>query len=123
MFQAEVDKANNLLKVRHAGRVTSAETKRGADEVAGVVMELQPGFRLLTDMSALDFMELECVPHLEHMMDVCNKRGVALVVRIIPDPHKDIGLKIMSLFHYHRGVRIITCATMEEANQALELRS
>ncbi len=123
MFQAEVDKANNLLKVRYTGRVTSAETQRGADEVEDVLKDLLPGFRLLTDLSALDSMERECVPHLEKLMDACNHKGVAVVARVIPDPHKDIGLNIMSLFHYHRGVRIVTCATLEEANQALGLRA
>ena len=41
-------------------------------------------------------------------------------LRIIPDPHKDIGFKILSLFHYRRRVRIVTCATLGEAMKALE---
>jgi hypothetical protein len=39
---------------------------------------------------------------------------------VIPDPTIDIGLQIMSLFHYGHDVRIITCATLEEAMRALE---
>jgi hypothetical protein len=120
MFQTEVDKAQNLFTVRYTGRITSAEAKRAAEEVETVLQGLQPGFRLLTDMSGLESMALESVPHLERMMDVCNDKGVGLVVRIIPDPHKDIGMNIMSLFHYRRGVRIITCATAEEAQEALK---
>jgi hypothetical protein len=42
-----------------------------------------------------------------------------MVVRIIPDPRKDIGLSIMSVFHYRRGVRIVTCETLAEALSAL----
>ena len=43
-----------------------------------------------------------------------------MVVRVIPDPYKDIGLNIVSLFHYPRRVRIVTCETLEEAMRALE---
>jgi hypothetical protein len=45
---------------------------------------------------------------------------VEAVVRVIPDPQKDIGLNILSLFHYRRRVRIVTCATLGEAMKALE---
>jgi hypothetical protein len=53
------------------------------------------------------------------MMDLCNKKGVETVVRVIPDPRKDIGLNILSLFHYRRHVRIVTCATISEAMNVL----
>jgi hypothetical protein len=52
-------------------------------------------------------------------MDLLNQRGVSLVVRVIPDPQKDIGLNILSLFHYRRGIRIVTCQTMEQAMAVL----
>jgi hypothetical protein len=40
-------------------------------------------------------------------------------VRIITDPRQDIGLNIMSLFHYRRRIPIVTCQSMEEALKAL----
>ena len=52
-------------------------------------------------------------------MDMCNEKGVEMVVRLIPDPHKDIGLNIMSLFHYRRRVRLVTCETLAEAMKIL----
>lgn len=120
MIQAQADKANNLLRVRHTGRVTAAEARQGAEEVLEVLQALEPGFRLLTDLSGLESMELACVPALERMMDACDHCGVSLVVRLIPDPHKDIGMNIMSLFHYSPRVRIVTCATLPEAEAALK---
>jgi hypothetical protein len=45
---------------------------------------------------------------------------VSKVIRIIPDPRKDIGLRILSLFHYDRGVRILTFHDRNEAEKALE---
>jgi hypothetical protein len=41
------------------------------------------------------------------------------VVRVIPDPQKDIGMQIMSLFHYDRRVRIVTCESLAEAMKVL----
>jgi hypothetical protein len=40
-------------------------------------------------------------------------------VRVIPDPHRDIGLKIMSIFHYAGDVQIITCQSLAEAEEIL----
>jgi hypothetical protein len=119
MFQAEVDKATNLLKVSYAQHVGPEDTKRAEEKLRALLADLRPGFRLLTDLSALESMDLACVPFIKKMMDQCNKKGVETVVRVIPDPHKDIGLNILSLFHYRRRVHIVTCETLAEAMNIL----
>ena len=119
MIQANVDKSRNLLRVTYAKRVGPDDTKRAAETLQGLLADLKPGFRLLTILSDLEEMDAACVPDMKKMMDLCNKKGVETVVRVIPDPHKDIGFNIMSLFHYRRRVRIITCETLEEALRAL----
>lgn len=123
MINASVDKSKNLLKIAYSGRVRAEETKRSVGEIQALVAGMAPGFRLLSDLRTLDAMDLGCVPYIEEVMDLCDDREIAMVVRIIPDPHKDIGLSIMSLFHYGRGVRIVTCQTIEEAHAALGLGS
>jgi hypothetical protein len=120
MFQVEVDKSRSLLKIIYARHVGPEDTKRAEERIAPLLAELRPGFRLLTDLSGLESMDLACVPDIRRMMDLCNKRGVEMVVRVISDPQKDIGLNILSLFHYRRRVRIVTCATLGEAMRALE---
>jgi hypothetical protein len=120
MIEAEVDSAKNVLRISYARRVTPEETKQYAERIASLADLLQPGFRALTDLSHLESMDLECAPHIEEMMDLFGRKGISLVVRVVPDPHKDIGLNIMSLFHYQRRVRIVTCETMQEAQRALE---
>ena len=50
-------------------------------------------------------------------MDVLNKHGIKEVRRVIPDPTKDVGLNIMSLFHYRRDVKIVTYEKLEEATE------
>ena len=120
MFQVGVDESKNLLKITYAQHVGAEDTKRVEEQIPPLLSGVRPGFRLLTDLSGLDSMDLACVPYIKRMMDLCNKKGVEVVVRVIPDPHKDIGLSILSLFHYRRRVRIVTCATLEEAMKALE---
>jgi hypothetical protein len=119
MFQIEADKPKNQLHFVFSGHVTPEETRRWREQLCKFVVTLQPGFTLLTDMSALDMMDLECVPDIEWSMEALDEAGITRVVRIIPDPRKDIGLNIMSRFHYRPRVRIVTCDTMEEALRAL----
>jgi hypothetical protein len=64
-------------------------------------------------------MDTECLTYIRSSMDILNKKGVAMVVRVIPDPQKDIGFNILSLFHYRHDVQIVTCGTLEEAMSAL----
>ena len=56
------------------------------------------------------------------VMDLFNAKGVAMVVRVIPDPKRDIGLNILSLFHYSRKVRIVTVKSLDEATKLLTKR-
>ncbi len=76
---------------------------------------------MLGDLSQLETMESDCAPELGRMMELIRRAGAGLVVRVIPDPNKDIGLNILTLFHYPPQLRIVTCEKMVEAAQALEL--
>ncbi len=119
MLQLEVDQPKNLLKMVFSQRVTPEETRDEREQLPAILRQLQPGFKLLGDFTALESMDYACAPDIEYTMDLCNAAGIAKVVRVIPDPRRDIGLSIMSLFHYRRGVLIITCQTMEEGLAAL----
>ena len=119
MYKVELDRSKSLLKISYAQRVGAEETQRCAEEIKALVADQPPGFRLLTDLSGLDSMDGACVGDIRRIMDLLNKKGIEMVVRVIPDPRKDIGLNILSLFHYRRGVRIVTCETLEEAMKAL----
>jgi hypothetical protein len=120
MVQVEADPAKNLLKIAFSNKVTAVEVRDNLAKVEGLLKTLKPGFRLLTDLSGLESMELGSASHIERSMDLMSKTGISKVVRVIPDPSKDIGLKIMSLFHYSRKVQIVTCESREEAARALE---
>ena len=120
MYKVEANKSKNLLKITYAQHVGPEDTKRVEETIPPLLADLRPGFRLLTDLSSLESMDLACVPYIKRMMDLFNKKGAEMVVRVIPDPQKDIGLNILSLFHYRRRVRIVTCQTLAEAKKVLE---
>lgn len=85
------------------------------EEVRAALPKMQSAFRVLADLTELKSMEVSCAPYIEKIMDLCNEKSVATVVRVIPDPTRDIGLQIMSYFHYGGDVRIVTCASLDEA--------
>lgn len=122
VYAVEADPANNLLVIRYRDRVDDAAVERCAGEVRQALTSLAPDFRLLADFTGLQSMDVACAPHLRRIMRLCNEEGVSTVVRVIPDPQRDIGLGIMSFFHYGPDVHIATCATLDEAREILDRR-
>jgi len=121
MYLNEFDPSQRLLKITVAGDTTVEEIRLALEDLRSLLNEVEPGFRLLADLSELVSMSTSAAPHLGEVMELCAEKGVALVVRLLPaDPSKDIGLTIISQFHYPPDVSIITCATMEEALRLLE---
>ena len=120
MLQFEVDQPQNLMKMVFSRRVTPEDTRDGRGKLPAILRQLQPGFKLLGDFTTLESMDYACAPDIEYTMDQCNAAGISKVVRVIPDPRRDIGMSIMSLFHYRRGISIVTCQTMEEGLAALK---
>ncbi|SPE60430.1 conserved hypothetical protein [Verrucomicrobia bacterium] len=121
MFAVEIDQPKKLVTISYMEHVDVAEAKTCAEQLRAAIAGLPSGFRVLVDMSRLDSMDLECAPYLEQMMDSCDDQGVGTVVRVIPDPHKDIGFGIMSAFHYRRSVNFVTCARLREALAVLAI--
>jgi ABC-type transporter Mla MlaB component len=123
MFIVKLDQSRNTLTISYGGLVTRDETALCAEEVRLALTILQPAFRLVVDLTDLQSMDVACSPLIASIMEICNTAGVAEVVRIIPDPTRDIGLQIMSLFHYGKDVCIRTCATIAEAGERLQTKS
>lgn len=116
-FEANVPK--RLLEIRYVGVVRPEECERGLEQLRAGVAKLESGFRVLVDLTELESMEVKCAPFIEKAMDLCNEKGASMVVRIIPDPHRDIGMTIMSVFHYRGDVKILTCETRAQAENLL----
>jgi len=118
-FSVKYDISRRLLGINYTHRVNSEEASCCVEEVRAHLADIPSGFRLLTDFTQMESMETSCSIYMEQIMDLCDQRGVAMVVRIVSDPSKDIGFNIMSLFHYARRVPVVICGNLEEASKAL----
>jgi anti-anti-sigma factor len=121
MFHASFDEAQSLLTIRFTGRVDAAQVQECAERMRTLLADVQPGWRLLTDLSAMDSMDTACVPFVRESMKLCNSKGVSMVVRVIPDARKDIGYGLLTIFHYDASVHIAACETLEEARDLLSV--
>ena len=121
-FAVNADADKNLLTIRYRGSVGLEDVALCAVAATKAVEKLRPGFQLLVDLTELETMDVAAVPQLAKIMELCDRRQVALVVRIIPNPQRDIGLQILSYFHYGAEVRVVTCVSFQEALLALEVQ-
>jgi hypothetical protein len=121
MFLATTNKARRLLHLSYIQHVTVAELERGYQDVTALLSEFPDGFKMLADLGRLESMDVACADIIGKTMELMDRHGVELVVRVIPDSAKDIGLNIISIFHYPNKPRIVTCETMVEAARMLEL--
>jgi hypothetical protein len=120
MFAVETDPSCKVVKLTAAGHVELASMIAGVDRFRTLLPDVQPGFRLVTDLSGVKSMPISAAPHIAEIMELCDRHGVELVARILPtDRRHDIGFAILSQFHYSGRVRIVTCESLEEAMSAL----
>ena len=121
MFLATTNKRKRLLQMSFIEHVGVEELRRGNQELVALLADLPAAIRVLADLGRLDSMDLACAGEFGKAMELCDQHGVELVVRVIPDPAKDIGLNILSVFHYRHHPRVVTCETMTEAAKQLSL--
>jgi anti-anti-sigma regulatory factor len=121
MFLATVNKAKRLLLLSYIHHVTVEELRRGREDVAALSADLSAGMRVLADFSQLKSMDIACAPELGKLMELAQQNGVRTVVRVMPDPTKDIGVNILTHFHYRERPQIQTVETMDEAAKLLSL--
>jgi hypothetical protein len=121
MVLAAANKARQFLHVSYIQCVRVEEVRRAREDVAVLLGDLPTGFRMLTDFSQLEAMDLDCTEEIGKIMDLCRKKKVGRVVRVVPDPSKDIGLSIISHFHSGHQVHAQVCKTLVEAAKLLSI--
>ena len=115
----ELDRSKRLLVISAGQRVTAEQAKLAAQRVRDLVRDVAPGFRALADFRWLDSMDPAAARHIAEIMDAIAERRAVSVTRVIPDPHKDIGLNILSQFHYGPEIEIATFQTLADALQSI----
>jgi len=115
MLAIDLDPRQNLVAIRYSGYVTPDQTALSVAEVRATLAKVEPGFRVLAGLTNLKTMEVACAPHIAKIMELCYQKGVATVVRVMPNPGRDVGLQILSYFHYGDEIRFLTCSSIAEA--------
>ena len=115
----ELDQSKRLLVISAAQRVTTEQARQAAQQVRDLLQDVAPGFRVFADFRWLESMDPASARHVAEMMDALAQKQVASVTRVMPDPHKDIGLNILSQFHYGPEIQITTFQTLADALQSL----
>ena len=119
MYAVELDQSKRLLVISGSQRITAEQARMAGERVRELLQDVAPGFRVLADFRWLDSMDPEAARHIAEIMDALAEKGVASVTRVMPDPHKDIGLNILSQFHYGPEIPIATFETLADALQSL----
>jgi anti-anti-sigma regulatory factor len=119
MYSVEIDRSKRLLVISALQQVTEEQAKLAAKQVRELVRDVAPGFRVLADFRWLESMDSAAAPHVAQIMDAVAEKGVSSITRVMPDPHKDIGLNILSQFHYGPEIQIATFETLADALQSL----
>jgi len=122
MYAVELDRSKRLLVISGSQRVTAEQAKLAAQRVRELLQDVAPGFRVLADFRWLDSMDSAAARHIAEIMDALAEKDVASVTRVMPDPHKDIGLNILSQFHYGPEIQITTFERLADAVQSLAER-
>jgi|SRR4029077_39979 anti-anti-sigma regulatory factor len=117
MYAVELDQSKRLLVISAVRKVTAEEANVAAQQIRDLLRDVAPGLHLLADFRWLESMDSAAARHIAEIMDALAEKQVASVTRVIPDPHKDIGLNILSQFHYGANVKIETFETLADALQ------
>ena len=119
MYKVELDQSKRLLVISAARHVTAEEVNAVAQSVRELLHDVAPGLRVLVDFRWLESMDSAAAPHLATIMETLTEKRVASVARVMTDPRKDIGLNILSQFHYGPEIQITTFETLADAVQTL----
>lgn len=114
MIESEYLKDRKLLRMTYTGQVSIEELEAEYKKLEAMSAAFEKGFRVLTDLTHLDSPSLAFREYIAKMMRLFNRCGVSEIVRVIPDPSKDIGLNIMSMFHYDSDVKIRVVSSCDE---------
>src|SRR5678816_314879 len=123
MYAVELDQSKRLLVISAAQRVTADEANLAAQRIREVLQDVAPGFHVLADFRWLESMDSAAARHIAEIMDALAEKNVASVTRVMPDPRKDIGLNILSQFHYGPDVIITTFETLADAVQSIAAKT
>ena len=121
MVSCSADQSGQFLSISCCHQVTAKCVEDCRRQVRDQMQHLRPGFALLCDLTHIESMDNDCAQTLGALIELCSSREMGVAVWVIPDPSKDIGFNIYTIFHYPHRPKVITCETMPQAARALAL--
>ena len=94
-----------------------------AQRIRKLLQDVAPGFHALADFRWLESMDPAAARHIAEIMDTLAEKNITSVTRVMPDPRKDIGLNILSQFHYGPNVSIATFEILSDAIQSIAAKT
>ena len=122
MFLATINKSHRLLHASYICKVTVADLERGYEDLKLLVREFPDGYILFADWGRMESIDPECATIIGQTMELFDQSSMERVVRLFPDPTKDIGLNILGAFHISNQRPFVTCDNMKDAIRALRLK-
>jgi anti-anti-sigma regulatory factor len=119
MVKVRYDRKRNTVIVEFVGNVDAAQAKHFFADLEKVRPNPTKEFKLLTDFSLVDTMEIGVKGEIEKAMDLFNAQGVTEIIRVIPDANMDIGFNLMSAAHYSKQIKVHTLRSRQEAEAHL----
>jgi hypothetical protein len=119
MYSVEMDRSKRLVVISAVQHVAAEDAKQTVQRLRELLTDVAPGFRVVADFRWLESMDSAAARYVAEIMDALAEKKVASVTRVITDPHKDIGLNILSQFHYGPEIAIATFDTLADALQSL----
>jgi|SRR5689334_16400339 hypothetical protein len=119
MYSVEMDRSKRLMVINAVQHVTAEDAKQTLQRLRELLTDVAPGFRVVADFRWLESMDPAAARYVAEIMDALAEKKIASVTRVITDPHKDIGLNILSQFHYGPEIGIATFDTLADALQSL----
>ena len=120
MIKVNFDAEHNAVVIELEGSIDDAQAKRVLSDLEKVLPKTKKGFRLLADFSSVETMELDVQGEIGKAMDLLNAKGVAEILRVLPDPDLEIGFNVMGAAHYSKQVRVHTFSCRAEAEVRLQ---
>ena len=119
MILCNVDESGEVLTMSYGQHVSAEDMKRCLGTVRDLMDQLKSGFFFVTDLSNLESMEASCAPDLGAIMELCSAKGISAVLRVVPDPGKDIGFDLISQFHCNPPVKTVIHESLAGAIKSL----
>ena len=119
MVRVNYDTEYNIVIVEFKGNIDAVQAEHFFPDIEKVIPKHGKGFKLMTDFSSVEDMDLAVQRGIKKAMKLFTARGVTEILRVLPNPDMEIGFNIMSASHYSKEIEIHTFHSREEAQARL----